>query len=256
MGMVGSSDLGLTLWYLGYPAQAVERFDEALKLAQDHAHALSLAQVLNFGVILHACRRDQPTVKKQAEAQIALATEHALALHLARGLIHRGWILAMQGSVEEGFAQLQEGLASYRATGAEVFMTYLLALLAEVYGKRGQAEEGLTALDEALAFVENNSERHFESEIHRLKGELRQKLSSNNVAEAENCFHQARQIARRQRVKSLELRAAISLSRLWQQQGKRDEAYQLLGETYDWFTEGFDTADLKEAKVLLEELSD
>jgi predicted ATPase len=194
-------------------------------------------------------------VNRQAEALIALASEHGLALHLARGTVHRGWVLAMQGSENEGLSQLQQGLTSYRATGAEIFMTYLLALLAEVYWKRGQAEEGLTVLEEALAFVENNSERHFEPEIHRLKGELLQHLSSNHVVEAENCFHHALDIARRQQSKSLELRAAMSLSRLWHQQGKREEARQMLAEIYCWFTEGFDTADLKEAKILLEELA-
>jgi predicted ATPase len=145
-------------------------------------------------------------------------------------------------------------LTAYQATGSGFFRPYHLGLLAEAYAKGGQAEEGLSVLAEALAVVHKTGERLYEAELYRLKGELLLARSTYQTAEAEACFHQALNIARRQQAKSWELRAAMSLSRLWQRQGKRDEARQLLADVYSWFTEGFDTADLQEAKVLLAEL--
>jgi predicted ATPase len=149
---------------------------------------------------------------------------------------------------------VHQGLVAYRATGAEVEKPYFLALLTEAYGKVGQPEEGLTVLVEALAIVDKTGGRYWEAELHRGKGELLLMQQGQKVDEAEECFQQALNIARRQQAKSFELRAAMSLSRLWQQQGKKEEPHQLLAEIYGWFTEGFDTADLQEAKALLEEL--
>jgi len=188
--------------------------------------------------------------------------------------------LAEQGQVEEGIAQIRQGLTAYRATGAGVGRPHFLALLAEACGKAGLAEEGLNALTEALGIVCKNGEREYEAELYRLKGELllaqenqkakgkRQKakietnlqsLTPNNQAEAEQkaeeCFLKALAVARHQQAKSLELRATISFARLWQQQGKQKEARQMLSEIYHWFTEGFDTKDLQEAKTLLDELT-
>jgi len=151
-------------------------------------------------------------------------------------------------------AQMQQGLAAWRATGAEVFRPYGLALLAEASAKVGQREEGLTLLAEALAVTNDTGERRWEAELYRLKGELLLVHSAEQHAEAETCFRQALDIARHQQAKSWELRAAISLARLWQHQGKRATARQMLAEIYGWFTEGFDTADLQEARALLEEL--
>ena len=150
---------------------------------------------------------------------------------------------------------MRHGLAALRATGAALRLPYYLALLAEACGQTGQAAEGLTLLAEALAQAHKAGESWTEAELHRRKGELLLSLSADNHAEAEGCFHQALAEARRQQAKSLELRAATSLSRLWQQQGKRAEAHHLLAEIYGWFTEGFDTADLQEAKALLEALA-
>ena len=179
------------------------------------------------------------------------------------GTIFRGWALAQrspepgpgQGQGEEGMAQMQQGLAAWRATGAEVFRPYGLALLAEASAKVGQHEAGLTLLAEALAVANDTGERRWEAELYRLKGELLLARAAEHDAEAETCFRQALDIARRQQAKSWELRAAMSLSRLWQRQGKRAEASELLAPVYGWFTEGFDTADLQEAKALLEELA-
>jgi predicted ATPase len=148
-------------------------------------------------------------------------------------------------------------LAAYRATGGELWRPYFLSLLAEAYGKVGQVEEGLSALAEALDFVGRTGERFSEAELYRIKGELTLQQSSvrSPESEAEACFQKAIAIARRQQAKSFELRAATSLSRLWQSQGKQYEAYKMLSEIYGWFTEGFDTKDLQEAKALLEELT-
>ena len=176
----------------------------------------------------------------------------------------RGWALAEQGQVEEGIAQIQQGLAAYRATGAESGGRIFLPCWPRRMGKVGQVEEGLTVLAEALAQVDKTGERYYEAELYRLKGNSRckslkvevQSLNSHDQhqcrAEAEECFLKAIEIARKQQAKSLELRAVMSLTRLWQQQGKQNEATQMLAEIYNWFTEGFDTKDLQEAKALME----
>jgi predicted ATPase len=186
---------------------------------------------------------------------IAISTEHGFPHWLAYGTILRGWALTAQGEGAEGIDQMRQGLVAHRATGAGIQRPYFLALLAESYGKAGQLEEGLSLLVEATTQVDNTGERHWEAELHRGKGELLLMQQGQKVGEAEECFRQALDTARRQQAKSLELRAAMSLSRLWQQEGKQEEAHQLLAGIYGWFTEGFDTPDLIEAKVLLEELT-
>jgi predicted ATPase len=150
---------------------------------------------------------------------------------------------------------MRRGLVAYRGTGAELHRPYFLSLLAEAYGEAGQPEEGLKVLVEALAMVDTTGERNWEAELHRRKGELLLMQQGQRVGEAEECFWKALDIARRQQAKSLELRAVMSLSRLWQQQGKKEEVRQMLADIYGWFTEGFDTVDLKEAKALLQELA-
>jgi len=184
---------------------------------------------------------------------MALSTEHGFTHFLAMGTVLWGWALAEQG--EEGTDQIRQGMAAWRAVGAELARPYYLALLAEACAKGGQVEEGLSAVAEALATVHKTGERFYEAELYRLQGELSLARSTRQTAEAEACFHQALDVARHQQAKSLELRTAMSLSRLWQRQGKRHEARELLAEIYGWFTEGFDTVDLLEAKALLEELS-
>jgi predicted ATPase len=169
--------------------------------------------------------------------------------------ILRGWALTAQGQGVAGVAQMHQGLAAYHATGAAMGQTYLRALLVEGYGNVGQVDTGLRLLAEILAVVERTGERVWEAELYRLKGTLLLRQSVPDEHQAETCFQIALAIARRQQSKSLELRATMSLSRLWQQQGKRQEARQLLAEVYGWFTEGFDTADLQEAKALLDELA-
>ncbi len=191
---------------------------------------------------------------------ITLSNEQGFAFYVAQGTILWGWALAERGQREKGIVQMHQGLAAYQAMRSEIMRPYWLALLAEAYGKVGQAEEGLSVLAEALATVDKTGERWYEAEVYRLKGELTlkqsrvQRLASSVQKEAEECFHKAIDIARRQQAKSWELRAVTSLARLWQQQGKKDEARRVLAEVYGWFTEGFDTADLQEAKALLDSL--
>lgn len=263
-GVICPSFATWVLWLLGYPDQALERSCEALTLAEELSHPLSLALALNFAAWLHQLRGERQAVQERVERAIPLTSEHGLAFWLAQGTIVGGWTLVEQGQGEAGIAQMRQGLAAYRATGANVTVTYFLALLAEAYRKMGQAEEGLSVLTEALTAVDRTGERMYEAELYRLKGELTlaqssvQSLASsvrNPQSEAEACFHKAIEIARRRQAKSLELRAATSLARLWQQQGKKAEAHELLSEIYNWFTEGFDTKDLQEAKGLLEELA-
>jgi len=243
------------IWMLGYPDQALQSVHEALTLAQELAHPFSLALALHFDAFLRQFRREAQAVQECAEALIALSTEKGFPLWLSWGTILRGWARALQGEGAEGIAQMHQGAVAYRRTGAELQRPYYLSLLSEAYGEVGQPEEGLKVLVEALALVDKNGEPYWEAEVHRRKGELLLMKQGHKVGEAEECFQKALDTARHQQAKSLELRAGMSLSRLWQQQGKLGEAHQLLEEIYGWFTEGFDTADLKEAKVLLEELA-
>jgi len=240
------------IWVLGYPDQALRSANEALTLAQELTHPFSLAFALIVATLVPQFRREVEAVRERAQALITLSTEQGFPQWLAYGTILRGWALTAQGEGAEGIAQIHQGLVARPALGSEIQRPYFLSLLAEAYGKVGQPEEGLTVLVEALALV---GACHWEAELHRRKGELLLMQQGQNVGEAEECFRQALDIARGQQAKSLELRAAMSLSRLWQQQGKQEEAQQLLAEIYAWFTEGFDTADLKEAKFLLEELA-
>jgi predicted ATPase len=254
-GVMHRSYASYVLWWLGYPSQALKRSYEMRMLAQELAHPLSVAYALGTASSLHQLRHEAQAAQERAEAAMALSREQGFPYWLGIGTIRRGWALAAQGQGAEGVKQIRQGLAVWRATGADLNRPWFLALLAEACGRAGEAEEGLTALAEALAAVHTTANRVCEAELYRLKGELQLRLVTDNAAEAESCFRQALDVARRQQAKSLELRAAMSLSRLWQCQGKRTAAYQLLAEVYGWFTEGFDTADLQEAKALLDELA-
>jgi predicted ATPase len=249
------SSEALTLWQLGYPDQALTRGNEALALAQELSNPHSLAYAEFFAAVLLQLRRDARAAQENAENMVALSAEHGLTDHLAFATSLRGSAMAQQGCNEEGMAQIQEGLAASRATGAEVWRPYFLCLLAEACKETGRFDDGLSALAEALAAAEENDNRLYETEMYRLKGELLLKHNDSNVAEAQNCYERAIAIARKQRAKSLELRATMSLARLLAKQGHRSEARAMLAEIYNWFTEGFDTADLKDAKALLDELS-
>ncbi|HEV8718400.1 MAG TPA: adenylate/guanylate cyclase domain-containing protein [Candidatus Binatia bacterium] len=258
------------LWFLGSPAQALKRTHEALTLAQGLSHPYSLVYALIFAALLHRDRREVQLVRERAEAVIGLCTEQRFSFFLAMGTMLHGWVLVQQGQGETGIGQIHEGLAAYQTTRADLWRPYFLFLLAEAYGHVGQTEEGLSVLAEALEAVHKTGERMYEAELYQLKGELSlqsavhspqseitspQHPTPNTQQEAEACFLKAIEIARRQQAKSLELRAVTSLARLWHQQGKKVEARQILAEIYGWFTEGFDTKDLQEAKALLDELA-
>jgi predicted ATPase len=274
-----------TLWRMGYPDQARKKVEEALTLTQELSHPFSLAFALDFaGAGVNMFLRDVPVVHAHTEMLMKLSQEQGFPYWLAWGAVRQGWVLAEQGQVEAGITKMRQGMDIVQSTGAELSISYILAQLAEAYGKVGQEAEGLPLLAEALARVEKTGERWYEAELYRLKGELILQESKTNpgrvsgkpkasqkskgksqkskitspqgvTQEVEGYFQKAIEIARRQQAKSLELRAVTSLARLRQQQGKCHAARNTLSEIYYWFTEGFDTVDLKAAKVLLEELS-
>jgi predicted ATPase len=207
-----------------------------------------------WAVWVYKLRRDVPAVHEYAEAAVVLSTEQGFTLWAAGGMSLHGWALAMQGRGEEGLAQVCQGIAAWQATGAALAVPSRCILLAEIYDHLGRTEDGLQALAEAHTLMEQYEERVLEAEIYRLRGVLLLRQTLTQSEEAETWLQRALDVARRQEAKPLELRAAISLARLWQQQGKRQEAHQLLAEIYGWFTEGFDTADLQEARGLLDAL--
>jgi predicted ATPase len=254
----GTSCLGRVvnaLWCLGYPAQARRRSQDMLARAHELAHPFSLASAQHWAAFLHHRCREAPAVQTQAEALLTLATAQGFPLEVGHGRFWRGWALAMQGHGEAGLAQLHQGMATVLATGQELSQPFCLVLLAEAAGHAGQVAEGLRRLGEALIAFETSGRGDLRAEAYRLQGELLLRQATADAAPAETCFQQALAIARRQQAKSWELRAATSLACLWQHQGKRAEARELLAPIYGWFTEGFDTADLQEAQALLEELS-
>jgi TOMM system kinase/cyclase fusion protein len=255
VGVTSLSRDSWTLWYLGYPDQAWARSQAAVTLAHQIAHPLSLSFALGEAAVFHQFRREGPAAQAHAEAALHLTTDQGFPHWRAYSAILHGWALAHQGEVKEGIEQLHQGMMARRATGAALGRPYFLSLLVEAHGATGQPEAGLTALTEAFTLVETSGECWYVPELYRLKGTLLLQQSPDHHVEAEVCFHQAISIAQSQQAKSWELRAATSLARLWQQQGKREEARQVLGDVYGWFTEGFDTADLQEAKALLETLS-
>jgi len=244
-----------TLWHLGYPDQALERSYEALALAQRLSHPISLTHAEVFVGVLLQYRREARAVEEKAESMIALSAKHGLTDYWAWATGLRGWAMAQQGRAVEGIAQIQEGLAASRAAGAGLARPFYLCLLVEAYMETGRFDDGLSTLTEALAASDEHENRNYEAEIYRLKGELLLKQDDSNAADAQSCFERAIEIACKQNAKSWELRATISLARLLVTQGRRDGARAMLAAIYDWFTEGFYSADLKEAKALIDQLS-
>jgi predicted ATPase len=247
----------VALWLLGYPDQARERSREAVTLGRELGHPTTRALALYFDSMLHQYCRDAPAVRQGAGDTISIGTEHGLSLWLANGQIMGGWALAEQGAWAIGIAQMRQGLTDWVATGAETHRTYFLGLLAEALCKGGQIDEGLCVLAEALTMLHGTGTVFYAAELHRLQGELLLRQAADEAAcrEAEACFGRALAIARQQRAKSLELRAATSLTRLYQKQDRQAQALPILAECYNWFAEGFDTFDLRQARALFEELS-
>jgi predicted ATPase/DNA-binding winged helix-turn-helix (wHTH) protein len=255
LGMACRSCATLVLWFLGYPEQALRQAQETLRTAQELSHAYSLVFALVLVAIFHQLRREPQAVQALAEAAIPLATEQGFPYWQAQGMMLRGWALTLQGHGTQGLPQLRQGLAMHQATGAVLGRPYFLALLAEACGHLGQIEEALALLAEAQTEIEHTQDQVYEAELYRLKGECLLRAGAwplaSHATEATACFRQAMAVAQRQQAKSLELRAAVNLSRLWQQQGNRAAARELLATVYGWFTEGFDTADLQAAQTLL-----
>ena len=255
--------LAHVLHLLGYPDQALRHSQEALTLARELAHPFSLSAALRAAASVHHRRGERPVAQALQAEGLALAREQGFAQEAVQGTLLQGWGLVTQGRHAEGMAQMRQGLDAVRVTGAESDRLWMLSLLAAACRHAGQVDEGLGVVAEALTLVHHMGPHVNASGLYRLKGDLLLLGSDRpfpaggqrRASEAESCFRQALDVARRQEAKSLELRAAMSLARLRQQQGKRDAARALLAPIYGWFTEGFDTADLQETKALLEELS-
>ena len=241
------------LWCLGYPDQALKRSQETLDLGRKLVHPFSLADVLCFaGCLFHSMRRDAEKLAEEADALMQNADKGSLSGWLATGMRYRGEALILQGKIEESTELIQKGMAGMKTEEIAIYFSGTFATLAGEQLKSGFLEDARTSLDEAFKFVDETDERYWEAELFRLKGELL--LMDEDVAGAEACLNKAIEISQKQSAKSLELRAAMSLSRLWSEKGKRTKAKKLLAEVYNWFTEGFDTPDLIEAKALLDGL--
>jgi predicted ATPase len=222
-------------------------------LARKVGHPFTLAFALTIGSELHWFLRDPDTIKAYTDELIPLAAEKRFAYWEGHGIFYRGERRLLEGRVEDGMAEMRRGLAMMRGTGTETCLTRLLTRAAEACRRVGEAEQGLATVSEALELMRRFDERYMEAELNRLKGELLVMRNGPHAgAEAEKCFLEALDVSRRQNARSWELRAAMSLCRLWAKQGKKGEAGELLSGVYEWFAEGFDTPDLREAKELLE----
>ena len=255
-GILCHSTAAWTLWYLGSPAQALARSHEAVTFAQEVAHPFSVGYALMLSAIFHSFRREVRVTQERAEATISIGTEQGFPQWKASGAILRGWTLAHQGQVKAGIEQLTQGLSAFRAMGAEINRSVFSGT-----PRRSTWHDGTARGRAHGAHGSTNACTHNRGTMVRSGTVSSQRrtpptAASDNQAEAETCFHHALAIARHQQAKSLELRAATSLARLWQQQGKRQEAHDLLAPVYHWFTEGFDTLDLIDAKALLDALSE
>ena len=246
----------LVVWALGHPDQTVSHYEDGLALARALDHPFSEAWALTSAAIAHQLRGEQQATQDHAEAAAAIAEENGFALYVGWTGVLCGWALGEREPSPEAIAEIRQGLDASRATGASLLTPYWLVLLASVHGRMNQPEDGLVATVEALDELARTGERCWEAELHRLKGQLLLQADAASQPEAEACFLRAIEIARAQNAKSWELRAATSLARLWRDQGKPADARNLLAPIYAWFTEGFDTADLRQAKVLLEDLGD
>ncbi len=251
--MFAHSFLAHTLWHLGYLDRALEASKQALTIAAELARPYDRVVAMVYAATSRQFRRETRATHELAQDTVALCAEYGFAYYLAWATILLGWVQAETGDVEQGIDQIRRGLADFDKTGAGLRKPYYLGLLAEALGKAGRVEEGLTVVHQALDLVSERHEYWPQAELVRLHGELL--LAQGAAEEAEQQFRQAIEIARCQQAKSPQLRATVSLCRLWQTQGRRQQAHKLLAEIYTWFSEGFDTPDLIQAHALLEELS-
>jgi predicted ATPase len=250
--VVSQAYLQIVIFCLGFPDQALARSNALIAEARGLGHLPSLAGSLAFGVNLFSLARDN-ALNEAADQLIAVTTEQGFPAWLAQGTIYRGWVKVTIGDVREGMSLLRNGLTAYGTSGAEGWRPRYTALLAGACEIAGQIAEAATRLDDALQIVERTGERWVAAELNRHKGQLL--LRQGHPEPAEELYRQALSIAREQEAKLWELRAAVSLARLCRDQGRHAEARDVLAPVYGWFTEGFDTPDLKDAKALLDDLS-
>ena len=254
-GVTHRSNLAVSLWHLGYPDQALEVNREMRQLAREIGHPFSLAYALHHTAWLYHYCRIGAEVRAAAEQEIEIATEQGFALWQATGTFFKGAGMLLQGDFEGALPLLLKGHHAFRAGGAELTLPFQLSILVDAYTRSGRFEDAHRALDEGLAITAKNDERCQEAELNRQKGDLILAESPDQTAAAEDCFREAIQTARLQRSKAWELRATISLVRLWQRQGRRSEARQMLAAVHATYTEGWTTPDLVEATALLEALA-
>jgi predicted ATPase len=241
-----------TLWFLGFPDRALATVEAGLALADRLAHAYSLAFALTWAAVLHGFRREFAAALRRADAAIDLAREHRMPLWRAQATMCRGFALVGQGLCAEGITDLQTGLADWNGIGARFMETQWLGLLAEAHLRARQFDDALAALDRATETAAATAEGYYQAELYRLRGVVLAQTGAD--AEAASWLQQAIETAKGQQARSLELRAVATLARVWQGQGRRAEAHDLLAPVHGWFTEGFATADLRDAKALLDEL--
>jgi predicted ATPase len=245
----------LTLWMLGYPEAALTDAKNAVRNGRETGQAASLMFALYVTGFVHILRGDYSIATALARELFALAEEKSAFLWKRAGMIYEGCVLTETGKPSEGIEMLTAGIAEYRSTGATTYLTFFLSSLTRAYAEIGQFDDAWRCIREAMTAIETTNERWSEAEINRVAGEIALMSPEPDAAKAQTCFERALAVARKEQAKSWELRAAMSMARLWRDQGKRDEARDLLAPVYGWFTEGFDTLDLKEAKALLEELA-
>ncbi|MFQ5479617.1 MAG: hypothetical protein ACE5E4_13490, partial [Candidatus Binatia bacterium] len=253
VGVEALSNIGFTLALLGFPDQALTRVREAVSLAEELSHPFSLAFALIYAAIVHGHLGDWRALRESADALMTISTEHGFSLYLLMGASVKAMMPVQRVPVEEDIEEMRQLLDAFEAADMKLRRPFSFALMAQWYGGGGQPSEGLALIAEAEEIAEKTGERWSDAEIHRVKGELLLLESKDDAAE--RCFHKAIEVARKQQAKSWELVASTGLARLWQRQGKKDEAHKLLSDIYGWFTEGFDTAPLRDVKELLEELS-
>jgi tetratricopeptide (TPR) repeat protein len=250
---IGAEDwAALSLWFLGYPDRALAKAQEVLRRVENHVFTLALAQ--NQAAVVHVLRREPVAVAELAGAAIEVAAKNGFPYWVAVGNILHGWASAMQGETGDGIAEIQRGLVGCRATRVEMDRPFYLALLAEAHIRDGQPNEAESTLDEAFAMVHNSRTFFYEAELYRLRGNVLMQAGAESLQDVNTCLQQALEAARRYGTLSLELRAAVSLARLWRNQGKHREARDLLSEVYGRFTEGLSTTELSEARAILQEM--
>jgi predicted ATPase len=255
VGAATHSLRSLALWLLGYPETALAEIDHALKAARETTHAPSLMLTLGMTTFTQICCRNYARANAQIDECIALVEEKGVVLWKIQAMAHRGCVLALVGKSAEGIQTISSGIDGWRSIGATVFAQFWLSHLALAYAGLGKLDDAWRKIHETITVIETSKEKWCEAEINRFAGEIALKSPERDAAKAEAYFGRALSVARQQQAKSWELRAAMSLARFWRDQGKAQQARELLAPIYGWFTEGFNTLDLKEAKALLDELN-